>query len=64
MLALKRKLDQVIELVIPGRPKRIKLTVLEIQGRHVRLGIEADRDIEIVRPDCPMANRRRLKATA
>ncbi len=63
MLALKRKLDQVIELVIPGHTERIKLTVLNIQRGHVKLGIEAEREIEILRPDCPMHNRRTLNAT-
>ena len=64
MLALTRKLDEVIELVIPGRKRRIKLTVLEIGRHRIKLGIEAEREIEIIRPDCPVANRRPLKASA
>ncbi len=44
MLVLSRKTDQ--EVVIGGN---IRLTVLRVKGNTVRLGIEAPRDIRIVR---------------
>ncbi len=46
MLVLSRKEDQVI--VIDGR---IRVTVVEIRGGHVRLGIEAPRDIPVFRSE-------------
>lgn len=44
MLVLTRKLG---ETIIVG--SNIKVTVVEIQGRHVRLGIEAPTDISVHR---------------
>lgn len=58
MLALTRKLDEVIEFVIPGRSRPIKLRILRTGVTRIKLGIEADSDIEISRPDCPDAHRR------
>lgn len=64
MLALTRRLHEVIELAIPGRTKRIKLKILRIGVNRVKLGIEAEREIEILRPDYPDANRRSFNASA
>lgn len=44
MLVLTRKLG---ETIVVG--SNIKVTVVEIQGRHVRLGIEAPTDISVHR---------------
>lgn len=46
MLVLSRKRDQVI--VIDGR---IRVTVVEIRGKYVRLGIEAPRDVPVFRSE-------------
>lgn len=46
MLVLSRKEDQVI--VIDGR---IRVTVVEIRGNQVRLGIEAPKDVTIFRSE-------------
>ena len=64
MLALTRKLDEVVELVIPGRTQRIKLTILDIGRSRVKIGIDAAREIEIIRSECLDANRRPLEAFA
>lgn len=51
MLVLSRKKDQRILLKIPGR-EDIRITVTKIDNRNrVRLGIEADSDIVIVRDE-------------
>jgi len=47
MLILSRKLD---ESIIIGDDE-IKITVLEIQGSQIRLGIEAPKDISIHREE-------------
>lgn len=46
MLVLSRKEDQVI--IIDGR---IRVTVVEIRGSQVRLGIEAPPDIAVLRSE-------------
>ena len=48
MLVLSRKLKQEIQI-----GDDIKITVLKIKGNTVRLGIEAPRDIHIVRGEIP-----------
>lgn len=64
MLALTRKLDEVIEIVVPGRSRSIKLRILRIGCNRVKLGIEADSEVQITRPESPVANRRAMTATA
>ena len=46
MLVLTRKADQKIQI-----GPNITITVIEVKGRYVRLGIEAPRDIRIVRSE-------------
>lgn len=46
MLVLSRRLDESI--VIDGG---IRVTVLRIQGREIRLGVEAPRDVRIMRAE-------------
>ena len=48
MLVLTRKLNE--EIVIGDN---IKVTVLQVKGNSVRLGIEAPRDVRIVRGELP-----------
>jgi carbon storage regulator len=48
MLCLSRKLGEVIHVGPPG-PKQIVVTVLEITRSKVRLGIEAPRDMLVLR---------------
>ena len=51
MLVLSRKKDQRILLKIPGR-EDVRITVTKIDNRNrVRLGIEADSDIIVVREE-------------
>lgn len=51
MLVLSRKKDQSILLKVPGR-KTIQITVTKIDNRNrVRLGIEADPEIIVVREE-------------
>ncbi len=47
MLVLTRKLQQ--EIVIADN---IRVTILEIRGNRIRLGITAPEDIEIQRTEC------------
>ena len=47
MLVLSRKLGEAV--VIPGLG--VKVTVVEISGTKVRLGFDADREIEIFREE-------------
>jgi len=46
MLVLTRKADQKIQI-----GSNITITVIEVKGRYVRLGIEAPRDVRIVRSE-------------
>ena len=46
MLVLSRKLDQVIEI-----GPEIRVTVVELRGNKVRLGIDAPRHLRVVRRD-------------
>jgi carbon storage regulator len=46
MLVLTRKADQQI-LIGPN----IKITIIEVKGRYVRLGIDAPQDVRIVRSE-------------
>ncbi len=54
MLTLRRKPGQDIYMIIPGRKKAIRISVLSFiddvgHGREVRLGFDAEDDIEILR---------------
>jgi len=55
MLCLSRKLNEKIE--IEGG---ITITVIEIRGNKVRLGIEAPKKTKIVRPDAKVKTRKVL----
>ena len=46
MLVLSRKLGEVIAI-----GDKIRITVVEVKGNHVRLGIEAPRDLRIYRQE-------------
>lgn len=46
MLVLTRKADQKIQI-----GSNITITVIEVKGRYVRLGIEAPREVRIVRSE-------------
>jgi carbon storage regulator CsrA len=46
MLVLTRKSDQKIQI-----GENITVTVIEVKGRYVRLGIEAPRSVRIVRSE-------------
>lgn len=48
MLVLSRKLNQQIRI-----NDRVTLTILRIQGKSVRIGIEAPKDVHIVRGELP-----------
>ena len=51
MLVLSRKKDETIIVRIPGR-EDIKLTVVRIDNLNkVRIGVEADKDVVILRSD-------------
>ena len=51
MLVLSRKTDETIILRIPGH-EDIKLTVVRIDNRNkVRLGIDADKDVVVLRSE-------------
>jgi len=46
MLVLSRKLGEVIAI-----GDKIRITVVEVKGNHVRLGIEAPQDLRIYRQE-------------
>ena len=46
MLVLTRKMGEVIAI-----GDKISITVVEVKGNHVRLGIEAPRDLRILRQE-------------
>jgi carbon storage regulator CsrA len=50
MLVLTRKADQKIQI-----GSNVCITVIEVKGRYVRLGIEAPRDVRIVRSEIAAA---------
>lgn len=47
MLSLMRRVN---ESIIIGE-KEVKITILEVRGKHVKIGIEADKDIPINREE-------------
>lgn len=51
MLVLSRKTDDCVKFHIPpsDQPREITLTVVSIRGTTVRLGFEADQDVNILR---------------
>jgi carbon storage regulator CsrA len=52
MLVLSRKKDQSILLKVPGHTRPIKITVGRIDNNNrVRLGIEAEKNITILRSE-------------
>jgi carbon storage regulator len=50
MLVLTRKKDEKILIQVPGRDA-IVVSVLRVGPNSVRLGLEADRDINIIREE-------------
>lgn len=46
MLVLSRKLDESIQI-----GTNVVVTILEVKGNTVRIGIEAPREVSITRPD-------------
>jgi len=59
MLVLSRKTDEVIQVDGPCR-----LTVVSIKGKAVRLGIEADPDVAIVRGELERRPRNETREAA
>ncbi len=59
MLVLSRKFNQSI--VIDGG---IKITVVEIRGNRIRLGIEAPQEVGVMREELVMAASREIVAAA
>ena len=58
MLGLTRKSGESIVIgVADGQVHEVRVTVLEIRGGIVRLGIEADHNIAIVRSELAFLNR-------
>ena len=58
MLVLTRKLNQ--EILIGDN---VKITVLKVKGNTVRLGIEAPREVRIVRGELPVESEPTLETT-
>lgn len=57
MLVLSRKKDETIIMRIPGR-EDIKLTVVRIDNSNkVRIGVEADKDVVILRSELDSASK-------
>lgn len=56
MLMLTRMVGQSITIYIPGRRDPITITNCERKGSGVRLGVEADDDIRIVRTEIQKPN--------
>jgi carbon storage regulator CsrA len=56
MLVLSRKKDEAIVMKIPGR-EDIRLTVVRIDNMNkVRIGVEADKDVVILRSELASAS--------
>lgn len=52
MLVLSRKKDETVILRVPGRKDDIQITVTRIDSPNkVRLGIEAERDVVVLRSE-------------
>lgn len=62
MLVLSRKKDETIVIRVPGR-EDIRLTVVRIDNMNkVRLGVEADKDVVILRSELDSSLREAAKA--
>jgi len=56
MLVLSRKTDETIILKIPGH-EDIRLTIIRIDNKNkVRVGIDADKDVIVLRSELDVAN--------
>jgi len=70
MLVLSRQRDEIIVIPHPSDPEHpIEITVVDIRGDKVRLGITADKDVPIYRKDvwekiCAEADREKAAACA
>jgi len=61
MLVLSRQQEETIEIKVPtgdGRRRTVEIRVTDIRGDKVRLGISADRDVEIDRGEVARAKER------
>lgn len=56
MLVLSRKRDEKILFQVPGAKRDIEITIIEIEGSRVRLGISADQEVVILRSE--LANKK------
>ena len=52
MLVLSRKEDEAIIIKLPNGDQ-IDVIVMQINGNQVRIGVDADEDVEIVREEIP-----------
>lgn len=50
MLVLSRKEDEAIIIKLPNG-EQIDVIVTQINGNHIRVGVDADEDVEIVRKE-------------
>lgn len=57
MLVLSRRLDE--EIIIGGPENPIVIKLLDISGKHIRLGIEAPKETEIRRGELPSDSKRK-----
>lgn len=61
MLVLSRKKDETIIMRIPGH-EDIKLTVVRIDNMNkVRIGVEADKDVVILRSELDSSSKSEIK---
>jgi carbon storage regulator CsrA len=52
MLVLTRKIgESVVVTGLPGNTRELKVSVIEIQGGRVRLGFEADSEVDVDRSE-------------
>lgn len=55
MLVLSRKKDESIEIDIGGR--LVRITIVRIEDKKVRVGIDADKEVTVLRSELVSRNR-------
>lgn len=61
MLVLSRKKDEKVLLRVPGLDDEIEITVVRIDAHRIRIGINAPKEVNVLRSELDTSDRHRVK---